>query len=238
MIGLELVLAGHLLLTQVSANPEPVPALPPTLGRDAPSQCPPAAAPQIDVHWRSEPVKYDMTKNYASLGSRQIDTANPYGTHVSVDVGGLMSGKVNYKSGIEVTGIRYVANRSICLWINKISVDIVIDPTIYIASENPKGTCKFVAILEHESKHVAADRRVVQDHINSIREAAFTSASKVGIVGPKPDEDADMYKEKMSTYVEAALKKAVDAMYADRAQRQKLLDSKEEYDRVQSKCPQ
>ena len=229
-----------LLTTPVSAtvdSTEPLNTTTPSMSATAPEECPSESAPQIDVHWRSEPVKYDLTQNYASLGSRNINSKNPYGTHVAVDVGGLMSGRVTYKSGIEVTGIRYTANRTTCLWVNHINVDIVIDPTIFVASENPKGTCKFVAILEHESKHVAIDRQVVQDHIDAIRQAALDAATKVGIVGPKSDSAADEYKQKMSTYIEAALKSAVDDMYADRTKRQQGLDTKAEYDRVQAQCP-
>jgi hypothetical protein len=191
----------------------------------------------VDVRWRSEPIKYDMTQSYADLGGKNINSKNPYGTHVAVDVGGLMSGKVTYKSSIEVSGIRYPSSRVSCLWINRVIVDIVIDPTVFIASENPKGTCKYVAILEHESKHVATDRQVVQDHLNDIRMAASAAVQKVGMVGPKPDDASDDYKHKMSAYVEAALKDAVDQLYADRSQRQQALDNKSEYDRVAAKCP-
>lgn len=232
MTGFELILAGHLLLTPVSAGP----GMPSSVEAQSTAKCPVQSAPQVEAHWRSEPVKYDLTQNYAALGAHSIDTKNPYGMHVTTDVGGLMSGKINYKSGIEITGIRYAANRTTCLWINKVSIDIVIDPTIFIASENPKGTCKFVAIVEHESKHVAIDRRTVQDHLPLIRQAAVNAVAKVGVVGPKPDEDGEKYKEKMSDYVEKAMKAAVDEMYADRAKRQAALDSKEEYERVDAKC--
>jgi hypothetical protein len=237
MTGLELILAGHLLLTPVSSSASvgSTSLGAPSLGAGAVT-CPDQASPQIAVHWRSEPVKYDMSQSYGQLGNRSINSKNPYGTHVAVDVGGLMSGKVTYKSGIEVSGIRYPSSQVTCLWINKVNVDIVIDPTIFIANENPKGSCKFVAILEHESKHVATDRQVVQDHLETIRATALAAVEKVGIVGPKAEAASDDFKHKMSAYVEAALKAAIDDLYADRVKRQQALDSKAEYDRVEAKC--
>ncbi len=176
------------------------------------------------------------TKNTAELNRRDIDSENPYGVHVSTDVGGLMSGKMEYKSGIQISTVRYPTSRVSCLWVDKVIIDVVIDPTIQIASENAKGSCEYSAILEHEHQHVAIDRKVVTDHLEKIRAAAASAVQKVGMVGPKPDDTAEAFKKKMSSYVSEAIKGAADTMYADRTKRQKAFDNKAEYDRVSAKC--
>lgn len=221
MPGLELILASHLLINASSGG----------LGA-----CPVQKSARVDVRWRSEPIKYDFSQSTADLASNHIDSENPYGTHVATDVGGLMSGKVQYKSSVEISSLRYPASQVTCLWIDKVVVDIVIDPTVLVANEHPKGSCEYVAVLEHEHKHVALDRKVVQDYLDPTRAAASAAVQKVGVVGPKPDADAETYKKKMSDYVQAALKVVMDKMYAERTARQKMLDSKEEYDRVSAQC--
>lgn len=224
MFGLEFLVASHLALTPVSTQ-------------NAPITCPVQKSARVDVRWRSEPIKYDHSLGFDDLGHKSIDSKNPYGTHVSTDVGGLMSGKIKYQSGIEVSSIRYPSSRVTCLWIDKVVIDIVIDPIIQIAREHPQGSCEYIAILEHENKHVAADRAVVTDHLENFRKQAGGAVQKVGVVGPKPDSQAETYKTKMTDYIDAAIKNAADAMYAERIQRQQKIDTKDEYDRVQAQCP-
>lgn len=220
MLGLELLVASHLL---VQASAESI-------------TCPAQKNARVDVRWRSEPVKYDYSQSTDDLAKHDIASKNPYGVHVATDVGGLMSGKMQYKSGIQVSSLRYPSSQVTCLWIDKVVIDIVIDPTIHIASEHPKGSCKHVAILEHEHKHVSIDRMIVQKYMDPIRLAASAAVQKVGVVGPKADSTADDFKQKMSDYVSAAVKTVADQMYAERTKRQKAFDSKAEYDRVSAKC--
>ncbi|MBU6234518.1 MAG: hypothetical protein KGQ41_01625 [Alphaproteobacteria bacterium] len=220
MFGLEYAMAAHLFL-QASSDQ---------------IACPTQKSARVDVRWRSETIKYDNTKTTADLNNRDIDSENPYGVHVSTDVGGLMTGKMEYKSGIQVSSIRYPTAKVACFWIDKVVVDVVIDPTIQIASEHQKGTCEYDAILEHEHKHVAIDRKVVTDYLERLRMAAAMAVQKVGMVGPKPDSTSEEYKKKMSDYVSAQVKAVADKMYADRTARQKAFDNKDEYDRVSAKC--
>jgi hypothetical protein len=223
MTGLELILASHLLLQPVSSG--------------SAAKCPVQQSARVDVHWRSEPVKYDHTQTFDDLGHQGIDSKNPYGTHVATDVGGLMSGRIQYRSGIEISSLRYPSSNVSCFWIEKVSVDIVIDPLVQIAREHPEGSCDYVAILEHEQKHVTTDRAVVKDHLEDIRTVTGAAVQKVGVVGPKPSPTGDSYKKKMSDYIEAQLKVAMDKMYADRIARQQKIDTRQEYDRVQAQCP-
>lgn len=229
MFGLEFLVASHLVLQPVNAQL--------VSSGTSPITCPVQKSARVDVRWRSEPVKYDHSLGFDDLGHKGIDSKNPYGKNVPTDVGGLMSGKIKYQSGVEISSIRYPTSRVTCLWIDKVIVDIVIDPVIQVAREHPQGSCKYVAILEHENKHVAADRQVVVGHLENFRKEAGAAVQKVGVVGPKPDSSAEEYKKKMSDYIEAAIKKAADAMYAERIERQQKIDTKEEYDRVDAQCP-
>jgi len=224
MLGLELALAGH-LLWHASAD-----------GNAGKPSCPVQKSAQVDVRWRSEPIKYDFSRNTDNLNHREVDTVNPYGTHVSTDVGGLMTGNIKYESNIQVSSIRYPVGDITCLWIDKVIIDVVIDPTILIAAEHPQGTCQHDAIMEHEFKHIMADRNVVKDHVQGLRTAASAAVQKVGMVGPKPSIMGDHFKQKMTEYIQDALKKRMDELYADRKNRQIAIDNKKEYDRVDAVC--
>ena len=224
MLGLELAVAGH-LLWQASAD---------VVGTKA--TCPAQKNARVDVRWQSKPINYDFSRSTDNLNHSEVDTVNPYGTHVSTDVGGLMSGSIKYESNIQVSSIRYPVGDISCLWIDKVIIDVVIDPTILIASEHPQGTCEHNAILEHEFKHIIADRNVVKDHVQSLRNAASNAVQKVGMVGPKPQDTVEMYKKKMTDYIQEQLKTQMDDLYADRKARQIAIDNKQEYDRVDAVC--
>jgi len=226
MLGLELVMAGHLLWHASADAPATTPII-----------CPAQKTARVDVRWRSEPTKFDFAQGTDDLNHSSIDTVSPYGTHVATDVGGLMSGKIKYESNIQISSIRYPVGNVTCLWVDKVTVDLDIDPTIMIAAEHPEGTCEHDAILEHEYKHVAADRAVVKEHLQAARQATALAVQKVGVVGPKPDDKAAEFKKKMTDYIQSALKVEMDNMYADRKARQAAIDSKEEYDRVDAECP-
>lgn len=225
MLGLELAVAGQLLVA-ASATAEP----------KVDMQCPVQKSARVDVRWRSEPVKYDFTRSIAHLNHSEIDTISPYGGEAATDVGGLMSGNVRYESNIQISSVRYTLGKLTCLWVDKVMVDVSIDPVVYVASEYPQGTCRHKAILEHEHKHVALDRKIVQQYLEPIRASTAAAVQNVGVVGPKPDAQVDDYKQKMSAYIQDAVKLQIDAMFAERMQRQRGLDNKDEYDRVQAQC--
>lgn len=198
--------------------------------------CPQQKNARVDVRWHSEPIRYDYSATTAQLNAKPIDSDNPYGVHVAVDVGGLMSGTISYKSSVGVTTLLYPASNEACLWIDTVTIDMTIDPLIQIASEHPKGSCEFAAIMEHEHKHIAIDRTIVTEYTDKIQAAAAQAVARVGMVGPKTRDTIEMYKSKMSDYVTMAVKAEADMMYAERTRRQKALDNRAEYDRVAAQC--
>lgn len=232
MMGLKLALAGHLLL-QASVGGMPVQHV-----SAAEPQCPVQKSARVDVRWRTNPVKYDFTRPISRLNAAELDTHSPYGAGADTEVGGLMSGNIRYESNIQVSSIRFSAGRTTCLWVDKVLVDIIIDPIVYVASEFPQGTCRHNAILEHEHKHVALDRAIVRDHLEGIRQATATAVQQVGVVGPKPDGQAESYKKRMSEHIHGAIRGSTEVMFSDRVKRQLALDNRQEYDRVSAQCPQ
>jgi hypothetical protein len=198
--------------------------------------CPPKPAGKINIIWSSDAVKYNFSKSQAQMNAMETDTVNPYDRHIETHVGGLMKGGITMRSSIQVAGLTYPQSRVTCQWIDKMDITIAIDPTIYIASEYPKGSCKHRAILEHEMKHVFVDRSVVKKYAPKIKQHMQNAVMKVGIVGPKPERRKAEFHKKITDYMEAQLKAITDKMYAERRSLQAQVDTKEEYDRVSSLC--
>jgi|GEM_PF-1396312 len=196
--------------------------------------CPSQPAPEIDIQFAAEPVKYNLTKSSAQIDAMPTSTINPYEADVVTHAGGIMVGQMHAETTVKTTGIHN--KNQICLWIKNITVKLSASDTIYIASEYPKGTCQYGVNLEHEHKHVAIEHQAAQEHIGKIRQAAQDASGKVGIVGPKPFGDAEMYDKKMREYVAKEIRKEFEYMRMDTKGRQKALDSKAEYDRASVAC--
>lgn len=199
-------------------------------------ECPAKPAGEVNIIWSSDAVQYDFTKSQAQMNAMDSDTINPYGRNVKTHVGGLMRGGIEMKTNIQVASLVYSQSRVTCQWIDKMDITIAIDPTIYIAREYTKGSCKNRTILEHEMKHVFVDRSVVKKYAPLIKSHLQQAILKVGIVGPKPESRREDYRKKISDYMEAQLKAITDKMYAERRALQQQVDSKQEYDRVSSLC--
>lgn len=194
------------------------------------------SAPYIDIVPRTDAIQYDFTKSEAELNSFKIDTVNPYGENVIVDVGGLMAGGIELKHSAKVGYVSNPNNGLACLWFDSLTVDIGISPTIYVAREYNKGTCMHNAILEHEMKHIEVDRQIVNKYANVIGYKLNDFLSQNSVYGPFPDSQIHTMQQQMTNQISDIIRNSTDIMKQDRAAAQQAIDSREEYDRVSGLC--
>jgi len=200
------------------------------------TSCPTKPVGKIDIVWGSDNIQYDFTKSQSQMDAMDNDTINPYGRDAKTHVGGLMKGGISVSSQVQVATLQYPRSRQICQWIDNMQVKILIDPKIYIARQHTPGSCKHNAILEHEMKHVFVDREVVKKYIPIMQRYLDQAVRKVGLVGPKRQQDARHYHNKINNYMQEQLKNVTDRMYQERGDRQQGVDTLEEYERVAGLC--
>lgn len=198
--------------------------------------CPPKPAGKINIVWGSDNIAYDFTKSQAQLDRVDVDTDNPYDRSVKTHVGGLMKGGISVNSQVQVMTLTYPRSRQICQWIRQMDVNINIDPKIYVARDHKQGSCKHNAILNHEMKHIFVDREAVKKYMPIIKRQLEIAVRKVGIVGPKPEREANKYQKKITNYMDTELRSVTEKMYAERKVRQQGVDTLEEYERVSRQC--
>lgn len=198
--------------------------------------CDPQPMGKINVTWGSENISYDFTKSQSYMDRMDNDTINPYDKNIQTHVGGLMKGGISVQSRVQVATLTYPRSRQVCQWIDSMTIGIRIDPKIYIARVHKQGTCKHKTILEHEMKHVFVDREIVKKYIPIFTSELNKALRKVGIVGPKAQNDTRKYQGKINDYMEQKLKAITDKMYAERSDRQMNVDTLQEYERVAGLC--
>lgn len=219
LLGLEGVAAGLLYLNAAAI------------------ECKRQPVPPVRIIPSKSAIQYDNTKGQDELDRMEIDTVNPYGKNKDTHVGGLMSGEIRIEHQIGFVQERYEQLGQACLHYDSVTVNIIINPTIYIARENRPGTCRYHAIMEHEKKHVEADRIVVNKYAKRIGDSLAFALNKYGVTfGPFGVDRIAPVQSKLQTYIDGIVKTEVDAMNTERMRLQQSIDSLEEYERVRKLC--
>lgn len=93
------------------------------------------------------------------------------------------------------------------------------------------------SILEHEMKHIRIDRVLLKKYKDILERDLKNIVSRVGVVGPVSSSSAERARAKMMRIIEKTVSTRTEAMYAERRHLQQAVDSLEEYERVQARCP-
>ncbi len=193
-------------------------------------------SPQIQVKTSTDQVKWDYSKSEKDLNAFNIDTINPYGNSIITDVGGLMQGGIELSEKISFRTITHNRMAQMCYWYDTVQVSLHILPTIYIAREFPPGTCKHNAIREHELKHIEVDREIVNKYAALIGAAVKQELDKQSLFGPYHTNQSKEVEAYLSGRIAAVIKYHHDMMSDERKRRQQVIDSLNEYERVNHLC--
>lgn len=223
MFGLEFLVAGMLHLS-------PTPVL-------AEVKCQAKTAPKITVNPSKSRVRYDFTKSKAQLNNVDVDTISPYGPNHKTNVSGLMSGSIQVKSNMGFMHETYDQLGKGCLYLKSVDVSVHIDPTIFIASEYPTGSCMHNAVLVHELKHVREDQLVVNKYSNIIGRALARFVDSQGpAFGPYEEERLPFVQQNIQNSIGKVLKQYNQQLNEERQKRQQAIDSLEEYESIGRRC--
>ena len=207
-----------------------------TYADDFSSWCYARSVPYIDIVPSTEDIFFNFTKSEEELNNFKIDTVNPYGKEVIVDVGGLMEGGIEVKHNVNIGYVSNPIYNMTCFWYDKLRIDIGIKPTIYVAREYNKGTCMHNAIMEHEMKHIEVDRQIVNQYANKVGYEINAFLTQQTVFGPVPTSQLQEAQSQLTAHITKILKKHVDEMKELRRIEQQKVDTREEYDAVSAKC--
>lgn len=193
---------------------------------------------QISVKPRTAEVQLDTTNTLGQLQTVQTDTINPHSFGGVSYLQGFASGRIAVKPSVKLNYTQDKRTGAVCLYYETITIDISIDPKIYIAKEVHEDECMGKATLEHEMKHVKADRQIVNKYAGIMGQKIFKGLEERGFTaGPFAPEHVQQAAGRMQKTVFQLLELEYKRMELDRAEAQGGVDSAEEYDRVDALCP-
>ncbi len=225
MIGLEYILASQMILA--AANK---PAM----------QCQMKVQPEISVVAKGLDRGIDHTKSIRQLNAFKPSVGpSPYGADAQTYLQGVARGGVSTTGQYQFGHETHTKLGQSCLYVNKVEIVITLDSAIYIASDYPKGTCHYNAVLEHEKKHVAVDRELVNKYSNIIVRAVNNTLKTIGYAqGPFPAAQLPAVQSKIDSYLSQIIGAYGQNFAAERQKLQGQVDTLAEYNRVHAKCKQ
>ncbi len=198
--------------------------------------CEVQTSPRIHVRPIAKPVKYNHRRTVQELTDSGTDTISPYNKDIPIITGGLAESQVDMDGNIELYIDEHPSHGLSCFYYDKINIVIELDSTIYIAKDYGLSSCEYHEVLEHEKKHVEADRRIVNEYAKKIGEVLRTSVNLSMVRGPYPSSRKDAIQNDMLEYVENILAVQQSLMNEERFRAQQAVDSFEEYERVRKAC--
>lgn len=201
-----------------------------------PGWCVPEQAPEINVMPTTNEVRFEYNRSSDQLSQFEI-SHSPYKPGTPTRVKGLHKGNIQFKTELEVSTHTNGETGKTCLNYNVINVRFHIDPTIYITNEHMPGTCEHEAIHEHEMKHLMTDRHLINEYSQKIGQAIHEDFRSYGYIwGPIDRNRSEEIFGEMRQNLINIVKPVISEMEIERQERQKAIDTIEEYERVANAC--
>lgn len=203
----------------------------------AAAECVPGPVPQIEIVVSESEPRFDYKFTSEQL-ARFPGNANILALAVyDITVNALSTGRMKTRHNLSFQRT-VLTDKQVCVQVNRVDIEIHIEPVIYMARELRTEACEYKSYLEHEMKHVAEDRRLVNDYKDVIRRNvgfAFPQPSDFS-VGPVPASLRKDAEEELSYNITGVLRATIDSMLRERTFRQREIDSVGEYTSLTLAC--
>jgi hypothetical protein len=192
----------------------------------------------IEIVPSSKSVHYDYSKGLDDLQGLKMDTISPHNFNGISVTQGFMNGSIQLVPKVELSYQTYKGFDAACVWYDKITITLQLDPTIVIAREVQADPCMNTAVTAHEKKHVKVDRQIVNKYSQIMGEEIYAALEDRGfIAGPVKTASLDALVERMQKVVFQIVEHQYKKMDLERIELQQKVDSREEYQRISDQCP-
>ncbi len=123
---------------------------------------------------------------------------------------------------------------SFCASVDKVNANIGYrEVTVHVAKEFPQGSCAFRHIYEHELKHIAVNRQVLEEYSVKMREKI---SAYMKLYGVRRVADPKYAEKLLKDDVAKILNEMSSSMSEENRRRQRLIDTPEEYAKNSTAC--
>jgi hypothetical protein len=146
----------------------------------------------------------------------------------------LTTSRVDWRSEVTAHYARAPEGGPVCAVIGTLTLHLVhAEHVIRLAREIPEGGCLWRAVLAHERRHVAVNRRALRSAARRLQAVAKEWARRAEARAPDVEGAVTALQERLRRAIEPTLA----AMRAERERGHRAIDTPEEYDRLARICP-
>ena len=145
---------------------------------------------------------------------------------------GLTLAQVGYKSSTELQGIEQKPGGRACVR-PAIHISLSLDPmTVFVANEYHGDSCREAVIIEHERKHIAAYSQFIAQLARELRESITADFGDTIFYAPDRAQAEREIGDRLAAHLEPMPAESLARI----KERQRSVDSPEEYARVAAAC--
>ncbi len=184
--------------------------------------------PPTRVEVVATPAEYetDFTRSYAELTRMGVEA------DANERVIGLTRARIGHSATITVVGIEEPRSRRVCVR-PEIRVELSLAPmTVFVGREFRGDDCRRAVIVEHELKHVAVYREMLEAMTGEARDEIARAYGNTVMLFASRDEAQREIEAALSGYLGPLLERSTREV----RQRQATVDTPAEYARVAGAC--
>jgi hypothetical protein len=184
--------------------------------------------PPTSVDIATVPVDYtvDTTRSYHEL-TVMAPEAGSYDRAL-----GLTLARVGYKSSTALQGIEQKQGGRACVR-PAIRITLALEPmTVFVANEYHGDSCREAVIIEHERKHVAVYSQFIAQLAGELRTAIAADFGDTIFFAPDRAQAEREIGDRLAVHLEPMMRDSLTRI----RERQRTVDSPEEYARVAAAC--
>jgi hypothetical protein len=190
---------------------------------------------QVNVLPSSKEIVFHYNYSSEELTRLYSNPDSPYPANYDTATGGLRVDKPTIQIQVSSKMETYTHLDQSCFWYDRVRVDIVLEPQIFVANDFGDAICKS-EIKRHELKHIEVDRRVINKYSVLINESIHNIIRAHGVVGPVQSSQQQAVQEDMQNKIYRAVMDWEPSLVAEISRLQKNIDSLQEYRRINDIC--
>jgi hypothetical protein len=187
------------------------------------------ASPQVDVVINSIGPREDRQHTIAELNHLMVASGDP---EIDADDATFGITESIVKGQVVLSGSVLHSDGSACARATKVTGVVDWRIAVHLGAELVPGSCSYLAVQRHESKHVALDLS-----LQSVLKARLQDALRDATRQPARGADGMEAREKLQQRVNAAFQSVLDAVMQERNEKQRTIDTPAEHQHVLSSCP-
>jgi len=199
--------------------------------------CPNMPSPKVNINLNQENFVIDNSKDRDQLAQLNINSLSPiYGGEFPL-ISGLTASNITVSAETSFAIASNPILKKACIAIEHVNVNLNYAPIVYVYKNFHPNSCMYREVMMHELQHVQIDRNAFGSFRDYIQKATDYVIDVTKFDKPFDSEYLESKKINMAKSVSAAVSFATKKMQEQLKERQRQLDSHEEYTRMSHVCP-